>query len=157
MRASKLLDDRFVVLIGGQGYLTQSLKTFAEGDGKVHFLGRLEEKYVNAYIQSCDIFCFPSITKNEAFGIALAEAMSFGKPSVTFTIQGSGVNYVSLNGVTGIEVENRNVEKYAQAIITLAENGELREKYGMAAKLRVKELFTNERFDENIKKLIADL
>ena len=59
--------------------------------------------------------------------------------------------------MTGIEVENRNVEKYAQAIITLAENGELREKYGMAAKLRVKELFTNERFDENIKKLIADL
>ena len=70
---------------------------------------------------------------------------------------GSGVNYVSLNGVTGIEVENRNVEKYAQAIIALAENGDLREKYGKAAKLRVKELFTNERFDENIKKLIADL
>ena len=157
VRASKLLDDRFVVLIGGQGDLTQSLKDLAKDDGKVRFLGRLEEKYVNAYIQSCDIFCFPSITKNEAFGIALAEAMSFGKPSVTFTIHGSGVNYVSLNGVTGIEVENRNVEKYAQAIIALAENVDLREQYGKAAKLRVKELFTNERFDENIKKLIADL
>ena len=45
------------------------------------------------------IFCFPSITRNEAFGIALAEAMYCGKPAVTFTIEGSGVNFVSLDGV----------------------------------------------------------
>ena len=62
------------------------------------------------------MFCFPSISKNEAFGLALAEGMYYEKPAVTFTIPGSGVNYVSLNRVTGIEVENRNVEKYADAM-----------------------------------------
>ena len=85
---------------------------------------------LKAYLAACDVFCFPSITKNEAFGIALAEAMAFAKPSVTFTIKGSGVNYVSLNGVTGIEVANGDVEAYAAAIRTLKEDAALREKFG---------------------------
>jgi glycosyltransferase involved in cell wall biosynthesis len=157
VRASKLLDDKYVVLIGGQGELTESLKKLAEDDNKVHFLGKIDNDSVCSYINACDIFCFPSITKNEAFGIALAEAMSAGKPAVTFTIEGSGVNYVSLNGITGIEVENRNVEQYAKAIETLAADEELRKRYGLAAKQRVQELFTNEQFNKNINKLIESL
>ena len=62
---------------------------------------------------ACDVFCFPSVTKNEAFGIALAEGMYFGKPAVTFTIPGSGVNYVNLDGVTGIECKNADCKDYA--------------------------------------------
>lgn len=157
VRASKLLDDRFVVLIGGEGELTPSLKQLAADDGKVKFLGKLSDDEVNAHLNACDIFCFPSITKNEAFGIALAEAMAAGKPSVTFTIEGSGVNYVSLNGVTGIEVENRNVQKYADAIRTLADSKETRARYGEAARQRVGQLFTNEKFKRNIKNLIEEL
>jgi rhamnosyl/mannosyltransferase len=157
VRASKLLDDRFAILIGGQGELTPSLKELAAGDEKVKFLGKLKDEDVCSYLNDCDIFCFPSITKNEAFGIALAEAMAMGKPAVTFTIEGSGVNYVSLNGVTGIEVENGNVEEYAKAIVTLAENGEMRKAYGTAARERVLSLFTNKQFNENLNNLINGL
>lgn len=53
------------------------------------------------------MFAFPSVTKNEAFGVALAEAMYCYTPAVTFTIEGSGVNWVNLNGITGIEVSQR--------------------------------------------------
>lgn len=157
VRASKLLDDTFAVYIGGKGELTDSLIKLAEDDKKVTFLGRLDETTLKAYLKACDIFCFPSITKNEAFGIALAEAMSYGKPAVTFTIEGSGVNYVSINGVTGIEVENRNVEKYAQAIKLLAADGGLKERFGTAAKMRVKQLFTQEIFKNNINQVIGEL
>lgn len=157
VRASKLLGDNYKIYIGGEGELTGSLKSLAADDKNVDFLGRVKQDELAAYFCACDIFCFPSITKNEAFGLALAEAMSFGKPTVTFTIEGSGVNYVSLNGVTGIEVENRNVEKYAEAIKTLAEDGALRAKYGAAAKERVKELFTAATFDGNVKKLVDSL
>ena len=82
--------------------------------------------------------------------------MSFGKPAVTFTIEGSGVNYVSLNGITGIEVENANVNEYAQAVEVLAKDENLRERYGQAAKLRVAENFTYERFKININKLLEE-
>lgn len=157
VRASKLLDDRFVIFIGGKGELTEELKNLAADDKKVKFLGRISDDELKDYLTACDIFCFPSITKNEAFGIGLAEAMAFGKPAVTFTIEGSGVNYVSLDGVTGIEVENRNVQAYADAIIKLADAQTLREQYGNAAKERVMNLFTFTQFKDNIIKLLGNI
>ena len=155
VRASKLLPDEYAVCIGGEGELTPSLKQLAAGDEKVQFLGRLPDGELKAYLLACDIFCFPSVTKNEAFGIALAEAMSFAKPSVTFTIEGSGVNYVSLNGVTGIEVKNGDVEAYAAAIRKLKEDKALREAYGKAAREREQELFTEAAFRRNVRALLG--
>lgn len=157
VRASKLLDENFLVWIGGRGPLTEELKALAAGDKKVTFLGRVENDELVSRILACDIFCFPSITKNEAFGIALAEAMAYAKPAVTFTIEGSGVNYVSLDGLTGIEVENRNVAAYAEAIKKLASDAQLRKTYGENAKRRVEELFTNEKFTQNVNDLLESL
>ncbi len=156
VRASKLLDDRFVVLIGGEGPLTHSLRELAQDDPKVVFTGRLSDEDLRAHLLASDIFCFPSITKNEAFGIALAEAMMYGKPCVTFTIEGSGVNYVSLRGVTGEEAENGNVEEFAEAIVRLADHPKLREQYGEAAKERAEKLFSPEHFSERIRRLVGE-
>ena len=157
VRASKFLDDRFKIYIGGGGPLTDSLKELASGDEKVEFIGRVSDEELKGYYASSDIFCFPSITKNEAFGIALAEGMYFEKPAVTFTIHGSGVNYVSINGETGLEVENSNSEEYAKAITKLADDKELREKLGKQAKQRVENLFLLETFKQNIKNLIEEI
>lgn len=99
-----------MIYITGTGELTEKLHEEANDDKKVVFTGRIDDMELKALILASDIFCFPSITKNEAFGLALAEGMYYGKPAVTFTIPGSGVNYVSINGETGIEVENRNVK-----------------------------------------------
>ena len=157
VEASRYLDDRFVVLIGGKGELTDTLKAQAAGDGKIHFLGRLSDEDLLACYLACDIFCFPSITKNEAFGIALAEGMSFGKPAVTFTIHGSGVNYVNLDGVTGIECPNGDSRAYAAALTRLADDAQLRRQYGAAAAQRVRENFLSSQFAANIRALFADL
>lgn len=157
VEASRYLDDGYAVLIGGQGPMTDSLKKAAEGDKKLVFLGRISDEMLKSYLLACDIYCFPSVTKNEAFGIALAEAMAFARPAVTFTIEGSGVNYVSLNGVTGIETENGNARAYAEAIETLAADRHLRERYGAAARARVEELFSEETFAHNVKALLAEI
>ena len=58
-------------------------------------------------------------------------------PAVTFHIEGSGVNWVSLNGVTGIEVDNSDSKKYASAIDTLLKDDSLRKQYADAACNRV--------------------
>ena len=154
IRASKFLPDPYAVCIGGEGPLTDSLKKLAENDPKVVFLGRMEEEERKAFLLACDIFCFPSITKNEAFGIALAEAMAMGKPSVTFTVEGSGVNFVSRKGVTGEEVENGNAEAFAAAIERIASDRELAARYASAAKERAA-LFSEEAFEENIRTLLC--
>ena len=150
IKASQYLDNSFVVLIGGKGKLTDSLKEEAKNDEKVVFLGRVEEEDLIAYYKACDIYCFPSITKNEAFGIALAEGMYFGKPAVTFTIPGSGVNYVSLNGITGIECPNRDAKAFATAIQKLSYDEILRAKYGIAAKERINNHFLYKQFKKKI-------
>lgn len=155
VQASKLLDDKFRIFITGKGELTEKLHEEAKGDTKITFTGRTDDVELKALILASDIFCFPSITKNEAFGLALAEGMYYKKPAVTFTIPGSGVNYVSLDKVTGIEVENRNVEKYADAMRILSKNKELRLKYGKAGKERVENNFLSTQFCNNIKELFA--
>ena len=104
-----------------------------------------------------DIFCFPSVTKNEAFGLALAEGMYFEKPVVTFNIPGSGVNYVSINGNTGIEVPNRNVDAYAKALDKLAKNPDLRLIYGRNGKERVINNFLYIQFKNNIIEAINNI
>jgi rhamnosyl/mannosyltransferase len=147
-------DEKIQILIAGSGELTNELKAQAKGDSKVEFLGRITDSERRAYLYACDIICFPSITRNEAFGLALAEGMYFGKPAVTFTIPGSGVNYVNLNGVTGIECPNCDSKAYADALKLLADDDVLRENYGAAARQRVLDNFTTEQFERNISELI---
>ena len=89
--------------------------------------------------------------------MALAEGMYFGKPAVTFTIPGSGVNYVCPDGETGIEVENRNIEAYAAAIRKLGEDEDLRRRMGEAGRKRVGENFLNRQFRENIRSVFSPL
>lgn len=157
IEASKLLDDNFKIYIAGKGELTDRLKKEAEGNNKIQFTGRVDDSELKALIKACDIYCFPSITKNEAFGLALAEAMYYGKPAVTFTIPGSGVNYVSLDGVTGIEVENRSIDKYAEAILRLSKNSNVRQQYGRNAQKRVVDNFLSTQFITNIKSAVDNI
>lgn len=155
--ASSYLDDRFRIFIGGRGELTEKLKEQAAGDNKITFLGRVSDEDLIAYYLAMDIFCFPSITKNEAFGIALAEGMFFGKPAVTFHIPGSGVNYVNLKDVTGSEVPNGDSRAYADAIKHLADHPEIRSAMGMEAKKRVETLFLTSTFKSNFLEMIHSL
>lgn len=157
IQAAHLLDDVFQIYISGKGEETENLKAEAGDDKKIHFLGLVDDVELKGYLTAMDIFCFPSITKNEAFGLALAEGMYYGKPVVTFTIPGSGVNYVSLKDVTGIEVPNRDVKAYAEAMKKLAADENLRKQMGTAGKKRVEENFLNTQFKDNILRVIEKL
>jgi len=148
IEAAGHLGPNIMIYIAGIGPLTGKLQKNAPSN--VRFLGKLSENDLINHMLACDIFTFPSITKNEAFGLALAEAMSFGLPSVTFTIPGSGVNYVSLDGVTGIQCENSNACAFAAAINKLASSPVLRKTYGDNAKQRIEQSFSSEEFKKNI-------
>lgn len=129
--------NKCTFLICGNGPETPKLKKMAASRQDIVFLGRIADDQISTYMKAAKIFAFPSITKNEAFGIALAEAMYYGAVPVTFTIEGSGVNWVNLHEVTGLEVANRDTTAYAQAIDTLIGHPELLAKYSAAARNRV--------------------
>lgn len=143
IEAAKYLPPTFVIIIAGSGPLTSALKQQCEdlNLSNIEFIGLISDSDKKCWLHSSDIFAFPSITKNEAFGIALAEAMYCGLPAATFHIEGSGVNFVNLDKVTGIEVPYIDSKLYAEALEAVAAN---QEEYGNAAHLRVCQLFTEE-------------
>ena len=154
--AAKMLPD-YNFYIGGSGKITNELKQSASNLFNVTFLGKLSNLDLEAYLYASNVFAFPSLTKAEAFGLALAEAEMHGLPSVTFTIKGSGVNFVSLNNVTGLEVENGNSKEFAKAIDKILKDEDLAKQFGDAALKRSNELFSLESFEKNIRNLINNL
>ena len=150
------ISDDAVIVIAGKGPLSDSLKESAKNFPNVYFIGRLEGNTLRQYLYAADIFAFPSITRNEAFGIALAEAMYCGLPAVTFTIPFSGVNWLCLNEETGLESENGNVQALADAINKLIKDDALRKQLGINARERIKEFFVPEAIKENLLNLFGD-
>ena len=134
------------LFIAGTGELGEKLKKYVSAhvmESKVHFLGFLPDEELRQAYADCDIFVLPSVAPSEAFGIVQLEAMVYGKPVINTALP-SGVPYVSLDGVTGLTVEPNSPKALAEAINRLAGDRELREKYGRAAALRVKEEFSEE-------------
>lgn len=142
----KIKNENIILLIAGKGKLTEELMKEASNCSNIIFLGKLNDEDCNVYLNACDIFTFPSITKNESFGLALAEALLCGKPAVTFKIEGSGVNFVNLKDVTGLEVPNSDVEALKNAIVELATNDELYNKLAEGAYNRSHIIFNDEVF-----------
>ncbi|MBQ7560617.1 MAG: glycosyltransferase [Synergistaceae bacterium] len=149
IKACEFLDDDFKIFIAGTGPEEKKLKQLSNNNNII-FLGKISNEDLSAYYLASDVISFPSITKNEAFGIALAEGMYFGKPAITFTIPGSGVNYVNIDGLTGIECPNRDIKAFAHSLITLKNDAELRKTLGDNARERVINNFTYETFRDKI-------
>ena len=155
--AKELKDTKIRFLIAGKGELTESLKAEAKDTDRVVFLGKISDAKKRAFQYASHIICMPSITRNEGFGLALAEGMYFGHPAVTFTIPGSGINYLNLDGVTGIECPNSDYMAYASAVRKLAYDDKLREKMGKAAQERVKKMCLPENFRQAWFDLVEEL
>lgn len=161
IEAEQYMRSDCVIVIGGKGPLTESLKALAKkrNSTRIHFIGRLSDDDLRCYLYAASIFAFPSVTKNEAFGVALAEAMYCYTPAVTFTIKGSGVNLVNLDGVTGIEVPQvGNQDKaYAEALDTLVVDTNLQKEYSIAAHKRVADNFLIKHMVEAMEKVYREL
>lgn len=154
--AEKFTKSDCVFVIAGDGPLKKKLMKHNKSK-RVYFVGRLSDEILNRYYYASSVFAFPSITKNEAFGMALAEAMYCFTPAVTFTITGSGVNWVNLNGVTGIEVPNSDAKAFARAIDKLLTDESLANDYAEAAHQRVAEHFTLGKMMEEMEKCYQEL
>jgi len=143
-------------IIAGTGELTKKLKGMCHS-ARVTFTGRLSADDLRCYTYAADIFAFPSRTKAEAFGIALAEAMYCRCVPVTFHLEGSGVNWVSIKDQTGLEVPHGDCKAYAKAIDRLLTDGELREHLAEAAHQRVLELFTDKKAVSQMRQVYQEM
>lgn len=158
IKAEQYIKSDCRILIAGRGPQTEYLKSLVHTD-RVVFLGKVPDDELRCYYYAADVFGFASINKAEAFGVALIEAMYCNCVPVTFHIEGSGVNWVSQNGVTGEEVALYDVKAYAQAVDKVLSDDDLRKRYSENAHRRVVENFTDaisvETADRLFKKILG--
>ena len=147
VEAAKYLGDDYVVLIGGGGIEEKNLSELISKyklENKVHLLGHVDEGEKYSYYQAASLFCLPSVTKAEAYGIVLLEAMAFGLPIVSSRIEESGMTWVNQDKVTGLQVPPRSPKELAEAIEEIGNDSELYQKFSENAKKRYQKIFTRE-------------
>jgi glycosyltransferase involved in cell wall biosynthesis len=129
IRAAANLDAKIV--IAGSGPDESKLRALAGPN--VLFAGRISDASLVAHYHACDVFCLPSISRAEAFGIVLLEAMACSKPLVTTSLP-TGVSAVNRDGITGIVVPPGEAGPLREALQALLWDGSLRERMGKAAR-----------------------
>lgn len=137
--AAASLPQDAVVLVGGSGPLLGRHRARVARLGlghKVHFLGPLSDNDLTAYHEAADVFCMPSVTRAEAFGVAQLEAMRAGRPVVCSAIEGSGVPWVTQDGVTGLVVPPGAPVPLGGALRRLLADAGLTSRLGQAGRAR---------------------
>jgi rhamnosyl/mannosyltransferase len=114
-------------------------------DKRVLLAGSLSDAAVAACYAACDVLCLPSLSRSEAFGMVLLEAMARGKACVASFVDGGGPGYVVQDGETGLLVPPGDVSALAATLRRLAGDGRLRARLGAAGRERFAAQFRIER------------
>jgi len=102
----------------------------ARSHGAVRLLGAADDATLCRLLASCDLFCFPSRERTEAFGIVLMEAMRYGRALLVSRLAGSGVNWVAREGQNAVTAPIGDVAAWRAAIEDLAASPEKRRLLG---------------------------
>lgn len=150
--AMKNINAKLIII--GSGKEEKNLKNLIKSlnlKEKVEILPPQEN--LNPYFLACDVFIFPSCAKSEAFGLVQLQALAYGKPIIN-TYLNTAVEEVSLNNITGITVNPKNVKEIEVALNKILNNEELYNEFSKNAKEKYKSLFTADKFLKNIKKAL---
>lgn len=135
------------LVIVGVGPEEQQLKHLTRHLGlenRVRFKGGVDEDTLTELYRTAYMFCLPSISRAEAFGVVLLEAMAAGLPIVSSEVNGSGMSWVNKHMSSGLLVSPGNPDKLAAALLELIEDEDLRNRLSEGATQRVIRLFDNE-------------
>jgi glycosyltransferase involved in cell wall biosynthesis len=138
------------LIIAGDGQLRvtcELLKRKSIYSDSIKILGSVDYSTAEKLYEEADIYTMHNTVGRlsnieETFGVSIIEAMSFGLPVVT--ANSSVIKEIIVDNVTGIIVDQFNVEEHANAFLKLANNPALRMLLGNEGRKRVKEKFTPE-------------
>ena len=144
--------DAVVVLVG-TGPEEARLRALA--GPSVVFSGHVDDAELVAHYHAAEIFCLPSVTPAEAFGMVLLEAMACGKPLVSTALP-TGVSAVNRDGQTGLIVPPRDMGALREALSALLQDRPRRHAMGEAAQRVQREEYSAELMGERYVKLYEE-
>ena len=116
--------------------------------------GRKYGKDKEAFLQTADIFVFPTFYFNECFPLVIIEAMMNGLPVIS-TDEG-GIRDEVKDGKNGFVVKPQDSKVLADAIQRLLDDKNARHTMGAEGRRMFKERFTMVYFENNIKGILID-
>jgi rhamnosyl/mannosyltransferase len=152
LRAARDLEATVVIV--GQGPEAPRLRALAADN--VMLAGSVGDQDLVAYYHACDVFCLPSVTIAEAFGIVLLEAMACAKPLVTTNLP-TGVSAVNREGRTGLVVPPGDAGALGEALGALLSEPARREAMGRAAREVLEAEYTAALMGERYLKLYREV
>lgn len=145
-------DVRFVWLGGGEMLETMRAQVRELGlDSRIEFAGYSDD--VRSYFRKTVVYFQPSLV--ESHGISVVEAMAHGIPCVTS--DAGGLPESVANSETGIICPTGDVDGFAEGIVELLDNRDLRVKMGTAGQIRSEKLFSGMNQEAKILDLYAEL
>jgi len=134
-------DRELLLKIAGDGPMESQLKQAAIQMGltdSIEWVGWLETpEELRDFYNSTDLFIMPS--RRESFGVAAVEASASGLPVIASHI--GGIPEIVFQGETGLLVDPEDVEGFGEAIVSLAENDNLRMQMGHRGRMRAEANF----------------
>lgn len=150
---TRMTDQNIHYVLCGKGDQLENLQALA-GElniaDRVHFLGY--RKDIADILRQCDLFALPS--KREGLPFAAMEAMYCGLPLVNSGIR--GLTDITEDGVSGYVCGTEDAGQYAESILKLKNNPDLRTQMGNNNRKTV-EAFTVEQTKQEILQLIGEL
>jgi glycosyltransferase involved in cell wall biosynthesis len=151
------LPEHFKCLVAGGGDEESELRLLCQLPAirsRVHYLGVLEKDRLWSFYRRLDVFVLPSLTTprwTEQFGFVLAEAMACGVPVI-----GSNSGAIpEVIGGCGIVVEENDSKALAEAILSVANDLELRKRYIACGLERFEREFTTHAYAGKVAALLG--
>jgi len=140
------------LVIAGDGPLRMKIlkRVWASNlQARVHLVGFVEN--MHDYYLDCSVLLMPS--RYEGWGLVVTEAFEYGLPVIAFDI--TPMDLMIDSGENGLLIPKENKEKFAAAMLKLANDGERRIKMGEAATQKA-EMFSLDKIVAQWEALISD-
>jgi len=155
--APLLPEDTAFVLVGPGEFPRAWTRLMRQLGVEDRFLkvGKVPESELPAYYSACDLLVLPSVSRLEAFGLVLVEAMASGKPVVASDIP--GVRDVLKDGVTGFLAEPFSAKDLAEKLNAILSNDELAAEMGRRARIHAREHYCWKVIGDIIERVYKDV
>jgi glycosyltransferase involved in cell wall biosynthesis len=145
-------DDVCLLIIGdgeSRPYLEKLCKQLELRN--VYFLGRIERDKLPPYYRLCTVFVYP--TAREPWGLAINEAMQFGKPVIA-TPRVAATHDLIKQGINGFIVPENDFQALAKAINRIILDEESAKRMGQRSREIIIQGFTYEHMAEGFREAI---
>lgn len=119
-------------------------------DSRILFHGRKRHEDLGPVYASSALFVLPSL--HEGCPNALLEAMSHGLACIATDV--AGMDEIIEHGISGLIVPSNNPEAMSQAIASLLDSPELRERIGTQARVKITREFSREQHQRQLESLL---